>query len=387
VRVVRVETTGAHPPCMTAAVATPPTEPPLDAAHARARDAVAHYAPAEPRALGAMAIVAILAILWVLLPLGIGVLVGALLAFTLYRPYKPLVRRTRRPVLVALVLTTGATLLVAGTVGVLGYVLVLQGVAILSRVPEALSPGGGASLLVARLARPFAFFISPDELVGRLKGALGGIATSLAGIAAQTLGIVFDGVLAIFFMAITMFYVLLSWSDLARRAERLMPINPHHTRRLMREVRRLGRIVVVGNFGTALVQGLVAWVGYMFAHVPEPAFFGAITAVASLVPVFGTMLVWVPAGVFLLLSGHTGAGIFELVWGSVAVVGLCDYFVRPRLIGRGETLSMWMTFVGLFGGIQLFGFIGFLLGPLLVGTAVAVLRLYERTRRFRLGLS
>jgi predicted PurR-regulated permease PerM len=367
-------------------VAAPPTEPPLDAAHARAREAVAHYAPAEPRALGAMAVLAAIASLWVLLPVGIGVLVGALLAFTLYHPYKPLVRRTHRPVLVALGLTLAATLLVAGTMGVLGYLLVLQGVAIVNRLPQALSAGGGAALLVQRLARPFALFVSPSELVDRLKGALGGIATSLASIAAQALGIVFDGVLALFFMAITMFFVLLHWSELARRAERLMPINPHHTRRLMREVRRLGRLVVVGNFGTAVVQGIIAGFGYWIAHLPEPEFFAAMTAVASLVPVFGTMLVWVPAGVFLLAGGHTGAGLFELVWGSLAVVGFCDYLVRPKLVGRGETMSTWMTFVGLFGGLKLFGFIGFLLGPLLVGVAVSALRLYERTRRFRLGL-
>ena len=120
--------------------------------------------------------------------------------------------------------------------------------------------------------------------------------------------------------------------------------------------------------------------------MPEPAFFGAITAVASLVPVFGTMLVWVPAGVVLMATGHVGAGIFELVWGSLAVVALCDYLVRPKLVGSGETMSTWMTFVALFGGIKLFGFVGFLLGPLLVGIAIAALRLYERTRRFRLGL-
>jgi predicted PurR-regulated permease PerM len=104
------------------------------------------------------------------------------------------------------------------------------------------------------------------------------------------------------------------------------------------------------------------------------------------VPVVGTLLVWIPAGLALLLGGRTAAGIFELFWGSLAVVGFCDYVVRPRLVGRGETMSTWMTFVALFGGIKLFGFVGFLLGPLLVGVAMAVLRMYERTRRFRLGL-
>jgi predicted PurR-regulated permease PerM len=276
---------------------------------------------------------------------------------------------------------------VAGTTGVLIYLLVIEGVSVVAALPAALSPGGGAALVAERMLQPFAPFLSPSDIVTRLKGALGGIAASLAGWAAQVVGIVFDGILALFFMAITMYFVLLHWTELGRRAERLLPINPHHTRRLMREAQRLGRVVVLGNFGTAIVQGVVAGIGYALAHVPQAAFFGAITAVASLVPVFGTMLVWLPAGLALIFAGHTVAGIFLLLWGTVAIVGLCDYLVRPKLVGRGETMSTWMTFVALFGGIKLFGFVGFLLGPLLVGMSIAVLRLYGRTRRFRLGLS
>jgi predicted PurR-regulated permease PerM len=373
---------------VTSGTVQPEDQRPSDAAHARAREALAHYAPAEPRALGILAIAAVAVILWIVLPVGIGVLVGALLAFTLHHPYKPLVRRTKRPALMAAGLTAAATIVVAGTLGLFIYVLVLQGIAVLATVPKALAPGGGAAVFVQKALSPLAIVgISPAEVVNRIRDALGAIATTLAGLAAQALGFAVDGLLAIFFMAITMYFVLRHWTEIARRAARMLPINPHHTRRLMREIRRLGRIVVIGNFGTAVIQGVVAGIGYVIAHLPQPAFFGAMTAVTSLVPVFGTMLVWVPAGLALLFADHVGAGIFLLVWGSLAVVGVCDYFVRPKLVGRGETLSTWLTFVSLFGGLKLFGFVGFLLGPLLAGVAVSILRLYERSRRFRLGLS
>jgi predicted PurR-regulated permease PerM len=223
--------------------------------------------------------------------------------------------------------------------------------------------------------------------VERLRGALGELATWLARVATQLAFIVADALLALFFMVFTMYFVLRNWVGLSKRAEHLLPINPHHTRRLMRELRRLGRAVVLGNFGTGLIQGGIAGVGYWVARVPQPAFWAAITTVASLVPVFGTLLIWVPAGLMLLLGGRPGAGMFELIWGATAVVALCDYVVRPRLVGRGQTMSSWMAFVSLFGGLKLFGFIGLLLGPLLAGLALAVLRLYERTRRFRLKTS
>jgi predicted PurR-regulated permease PerM len=362
------------------------TVPPVDSAHRRGQAITAHVAPVEPRALGVLAILALLAIISVILPIGAGLLMGAMFAFTVSGYYRRLVERTRRPALIAAALATTATALVAGTLGVLVYLLVLQGVTVAAGVPGSLAQGGATSVFVHRLSPMLeALHIDPNTLADRLRDALGGIASSLAGWAARIVGIVADGALALFFMATTMYFVLRHGTALGRRAERLMPINPHHTRRLMRALRRLGRTIVIGNFGTALLQGIVAGVGFAIAQVPQAAFLGAITAVASLIPAFGTMLVWLPIGVVLLAGGHTGMGIFELAWSLLLVVGVCDYVVRPRLVGNGETMSTWMTFVALFGGIKLFGFIGFLLGPLLVGIALAALRLYERTRRFQLG--
>lgn len=369
-------------------MAAPPTEPAPDAAHLRAQQAAQHYAPAEPRALGVMAAIATLAILWVIVPIGVGVLLGALLAFASLGLYRRLARRWGRPSLIAVAVTLVVTAIVVGTLAAFVSLLVVQGMSVLSGAPTWFAPGGGAALLIQRLAAPFAVFrVQPGDVIEKLRGALGGIATAIASWAAQIVGVVADGVLALLFMAITMYSVLRHWTELSRRTEYLLPINPHHTRRLMREIQRLGRSVVLGNFGTAIVQGAVAGVGYAVARVPQPAFFGAMTAVASLVPIFGTLLVWVPAGLVLLFTGHPARGVFELTWGTLAVVGLCDYVVRPKLVGRGEGTSMWMTFVGLFGGIKLFGAVGLLFGPLLVGIAAAALRVYERTRRFRLGLT
>jgi predicted PurR-regulated permease PerM len=366
---------------------TEAVERPIDAAHVRARIAQRHYAPAEARALGTLAILATLAILWIMVPVGIGVLLGTLLAFTAYPRYRALARQTHEPVLAATLVTVALTLVVAAAVGVTGYIIILKGMAVIAAVPESLAPGGAADKLVLRLQPPLQVLgLEPAALADRLRGAVGSIATWLASWATQIAGAVYDSALALFFMATTMFFVLRHWGELGKRAEHLMPINPRHTRRLLRAVRRLGRIVVIGNFGTAVIQGGIAGVGFAIARVPEAPFLGAMTAVASLLPVVGTMLVWVPAGVLLLAGGHAGSAAFVVAWNVLAVVAFCDYVLRPRLVGGGATMSSWITFVALFGGLKLFGFVGLLLGPMIVGVSLAALRLYERTRRFRLGL-
>jgi predicted PurR-regulated permease PerM len=360
---------------------------PDDAAHRRAREKQSQLAPAEARALGAIALLSLGAILWVVAPVGTGVLLGTVFAFATYPICSGLSRRTHKPRLVAALVTVLTTLALAGTLGLLAFLLVQQGVAFFGRLPPALAPGGAADAIMAHLAGPLrALHLQPSSVADRVSGALGSAASYAAGLATQVASAVFDGVIALIFMATTMYFVLRRWSALGRLAERMMPINPHHTRRLMREIRRLGHAVILGNFGTGIVQGMFAWIGFAIARVPQAGLLGALTAAASLIPAIGTLLVWVPAGLVLLAVGHTGAGAFLLVWGALVVGSFCDYVVRPRLVGGSQSMSSWMALVALFGGIKVFGFVGILLGPMVVGIAFEALRIYERTRRFRLGL-
>lgn len=359
----------------------------VDTAHTRAREARLRLAPDESRALGVLALLGAAAILWLIVPVGVGVLLGTVFAFTAYPYCRALANRTGRPALAATLVTAATTTLVVGLIALLVFLLVRKGMDVVAAVPASLAPGGPAERLVQQVEAPLrAFGVPPGALAQRLKGGAGDLAGVLAARAAQVSAAVLDSLLALLFMTATMFFVSRHWAELGRRAESLMPINPRHTRRLVHEAQRLGRTVVIGNFGTAVAQGVVAGAGFAIARVPEAAFLGAMTAVTSLVPVVGTLVVWVPTSLFLLASDRSGAAIFVLVWGTFAIVGFCDYVVRPRLVGNGEAMSGWMTLVSLFGGIELFGFVGILLGPMLAGMGLAALRVYERTRRFRLGL-
>ena len=128
---------------------------------------------------------------------------------------------------------------------------------------------------------------------------------------------------------------------------------------------------------TGLAQGVFAGLGYWMSGIPEPIFFGAATAVASLIPAIGTLVVWVPAAVFLFVTGHPTRAVFLLIWCSATVIALCDYVLRPKLVGDDDTPTL-LTFIALFGGLELFGLAGLVVGPILMSLAVATLRLYVR---------
>ncbi len=124
------------------------------------------------------------------------------------------------------------------------------------------------------------------------------------------------------------------------------------------------RGVVYGILGTAFLQAIMTGVGLLIAGVPGVALLALLTFFASVIPVVGTGLIWIPAAIWLFHQGLTGWGIFMLIWG-VGVANI-DNFVKPWLISQGSNMPFILIFFGVVGGALAFGFIGVFLGPTLL---------------------
>lgn len=333
----------------------------------------------EGRALGWSAAAAAAVIVWIVLPVGVGIFLGMLMGFVLQPVYERARRRLRRERAAALatVLATGA--LMVGLFGGFGYLFVTKAAALTRDLLAALGPGGSASGLVSGVtARAASVGISADVLESRVREGATEVAARAAaiaeGIAAATAG----ALLELFFALLAMYFIFVHWPRVSVQAQTVLPLRPTYTRELLAEFRRVGRTTLLGTVVTGFAQGLLAGIGYAIAGVREPIFFGALTALASLVPAVGTLIVWVPIGISLLLTGHVVAGIFVLVWGTTIIAAASDYVIRPRLVGgEGETPAL-VTFAALFGGVEAFGLKGLILGPVLMLIAIAVLRIYGR---------
>ena len=162
------------------------------------------------------------------------------------------------------------------------------------------------------------------------------------------------------------------------------PISSHAFARFARAFRETGRGLLIGGFGTALVQGLAATVAYAAMGLPRALLLGPLTALAALVPVLGTGLVWVPLTVELVAVGdYVRAAILAVVG---AGLGLIDNFVRPVLTRYGRLqLPMAVMLVSMLGGLAAFGGSGVLLGPLIVRFAVEALAMAREKRLFASG--
>jgi predicted PurR-regulated permease PerM len=333
----------------------------------------------QRRALDVLALVAAAFLVRLAMSLSIGLFLGALLAFTLEPLYARLRRRQMRPGPAALICALGATLSVAGVALALASLLVVGGQSLLDTARSLLASGGGFRTFVERLAaRITPAHVDVGDLATRLENQVLSLGTRIASFAAELAGLTFSIALTLLFMTMAVYFVLRNWTAIVEKAEQMLPFDRRHTHALLDQFRTVGRQVLLGTVVTGILQGIMAGIGYWIAGVQAPAFFGALTALASLIPGVGTVIVWATVGVALLLTGHVGAGLFELTYGALVVGIVADYVVRPRLVGQEKGVPAIVIFISLFGGVEAFGIIGLILGPVIASLSLAVLRTYAR---------
>jgi len=146
--------------------------------------------------------------------------------------------------------------------------------------------------------------------------------------------------------------------------EGVQRISGDYAQHLIDVVKTTVRSVVYGVLGTALVQGVLAGIGFGIAGVPSPVLLALFTFVLSFIP-FGPPIIWISASVWLFSQDRTGWGIFMAAYGLL-IISSVDNLIRPYIISRGAAFPFIVMFIGVVGGIVTFGFIGVFIGPTLL---------------------
>ena len=176
-------------------------------------------------------------------------------------------------------------------------------------------------------------------------------------------------------LLMTLFFLLKDGAAVTHWFLDLVPMERSHKERLALRLYETVTAVVRGALLTAASQGLLAGLGFTMAGVPVPVFLGFATAFAALVPPFGPALIWLPVSLYQLTQSK-GAGIFLLIWGAL-VVSTADNVLRPILIGSKAKLPFLLLFFGILGGIRVYGFLGLIMGPLLIAMTLAFIQIYR----------
>ena len=179
-----------------------------------------------------------------------------------------------------------------------------------------------------------------------------------------------------FIMIATMFFLFRDGPKLAHEVRRLLPISDQYQRLVALKFRDVASATVLGNLLTALSQGFTGGLVFWILGIPNAFFWGAMTALFSLVPVVGTALVWVPWAIYFFATGAFIRAII-LVLLEVLIVGTIDNVLRPLFIEGRTKMHTLVVFFSIMGGIGYFGIAGMILGPIIVAIGLTFLELYR----------
>jgi predicted PurR-regulated permease PerM len=204
------------------------------------------------------------------------------------------------------------------------------------------------------------------DLTGRILGGVGYLFVATGALLFQ-----------LSMMLVAFFFMLVDGPTLVRWITRASPLTDAQMNELFSDFRAVSVAVLAGSLGTALVQTVVALMGYWLAGARPALLLAAATFIGAFIPLVGAGTVVVASAILLALTGHSSAAIFLGIWG-IAVVSSIDNFVKPYLMRGRLEVNTGVIFFSLLGGVASFGPVGLIAGPLVVAFFLAVVRMCQK---------
>ncbi len=185
-----------------------------------------------------------------------------------------------------------------------------------------------------------------------------------------------SGFLNFIFMVFALFFFFRDGEKGIRGIAAMSPLAPEAAAEGFRQFVEVSKATLYGGVVVAVVQGALGGIGFQFLGLPSPVLWGAVMALLSLIPVVGAAFVWFPAALILIVQGAWIKGVILIVYGAL-VVSLVDNFLKPQLIGERTGLHTILVFFSILGGLKVFGFLGFVLGPVVLAVLISFIRIFR----------
>lgn len=179
-----------------------------------------------------------------------------------------------------------------------------------------------------------------------------------------------------FIGAIATFYFFRDGKQLTAYVIALSPLDNLKDTQILNRIARAVRGIAMGTVSVALIQGVLTAVGLALFGFDRAILWGCLAALGALVPGIGTSIVFVPAVIYLFVTGSTIAAILLMLWGVLAV-GLIDNLLGPYMMSRGNNIHPFLILISVLGGIAAFGPLGFILGPVILSLFLTLLEIYH----------
>ncbi len=227
--------------------------------------------------------------------------------------------------------------------------------------------------------------IALDDLVNRIEAQfgvkllseenIGKVGNIIAKTIPQMLSATFNTLATIFFMYFILYFMLVNGQKMEQALYEHIPLKDENVHKLGFEIENMVLSNAIGIPVIGFLQGVVAIIGYYIIGVKEPWFWFVITCITAMLPVVGAALAYVPLAIIFFANNQIWQGFFMLVYGF-GVIGTVDNIFRFALARKIGNVHPLITVFGVIIGLQLFGFIGLIFGPLLISLFILLLRIY-----------
>ncbi len=316
-------------------------------------------------------------------------IIWAVVLATLFHPVGVRIRRLLRckETLAAVLMCALVIIIIVGPIVSLSFVLVNEAQRTYDLIYEWVNSGGFKTFLdriqesdrvkqvlleIGRHEKDFESADIQSNIVSWLKDATGFIGSQssriIQGFSSSFLNFIF--------MIFAMFYFFRDGEKAIRGIAAMSPLAPETATEGFRQFVEVSKATLYGGVVVAVVQGVLGGLGFVFLGLPSPVLWGAVMALLSLIPIVGAAFVWFPAALILMAQGAWIKGIILIVYGAL-VVSLVDNFLKPFLIGERTGLHTILVFFSILGGLKLFGFLGFVLGPVIIAVLISFIRIFQ----------
>ncbi len=247
----------------------------------------------------------------------------------------------------------------------------------------------GRENFVCNMIKPVQDLIKDPKIKYYLDDGLKTISSAIIGHITDFIFAVPKRILDFFVMLFTVFYLLKGGPQLVDKIRFLLPINRQSCNLLYKRMKDVFYAMIYGYFLIALIQGILGAIGFFAVGIPSAILWGLVMALAALLPVFGTALVWFPASLFLILNGlieNDTTGVWKglaLIAYGILIVSTVDNFLKPKLVSKKAQIHPVVVLIGVIGGIEMFGFVGIIIGPIILAIFITLISIYEKINTAR----
>jgi predicted PurR-regulated permease PerM len=194
--------------------------------------------------------------------------------------------------------------------------------------------------------------------------------------------------LHIFISLFAMYYMFIGGKSMLDSMENALPMSKAHSEKMIKQFNDIISATIYGAIVIAIIQGILAGIGYFIFGVSSPLVFGLLTLISAFIPFVGAALVWFPVSVSMFVSGFlVGDNAVMMKAGGLflfcaLVVSTIDNFLRPKLVGEKAKVHPLVILLGVFGGLAFFGFVGIIIGPLILTLFMASLKIYQQEKEY-----